>query len=92
MKSRQLEVLIVDLFTFGVLKSCPEEGSSLGAGEVNGHDRLISVDRHHLILLAVDINRGIFCAVSDLVENSRLEGLIRVVVADLRGVIVAIKR
>lgn len=87
----QLEVFIVDLFTFAFAKSRPEEGSSLGAREMDGHDRLISADRHQLILLAVDINRGIVCAVSDLIEDSRLERLVGVVVAHFRGVVVAVE-
>lgn len=94
MKFGQLEVLVEDLFALGVgvAESRPKEGSSLGAREMHWHDGLISVDRHQLILLAVDINRGVVCAVSDLIEDSRLERLVRVVVAHLRGVVVAIER
>lgn len=89
MKLRQLRFLLVVTF---VVKSRPEEGSGIGAGEVNWHEGLISVNRHKSIFIAIHEYSGIFTAVSDLVENSRLKRLIGVVVADLRGVVVAVER
>lgn len=44
------------------------------------------------MFIAVNVKCGIVTGVSDLVENSRLKSLIRVVVADLVVVVVALER
>lgn len=89
MKLRQL-IVGVDLVA-SFVEGRPEEGSNIGASEMNRHVSLIAIDRHQLIFFAVNINGGIVGGVSDLVENSRLKCLVRVVITDLGGVVVAVE-
>lgn len=89
MKLRQL-IVGVDLLA-SVVDGRPEESSNIGASEMNRHVSLIAIDRHQLLFLAVNINSGIVGGVSDLVENSRLKCLIRVVITDLGGEVVAVE-
>lgn len=89
MKLRQLSVW--ETVTF-VIKSSPEECSCVSSSEVYWHESLISVDWHQLIFIAININSGVIAAISDLVENSCLQGFIRIVVADFWTVVVAVER
>lgn len=89
MKLRQL-IVGVDLLA-SVVDGRPEESSNIGASEMNRHVSLIAIDRHQLLFLAVNINSRIVGGVSDLIENSRLKCLIRVVITDLGGEVVAVE-
>lgn len=85
------QLIVRETLTF-VVKSGPEEGSCLGAGEVNRHVSLASTHWHDSVFVGVNINGRVVTAVSDLVENSRLQGLVGVVVTDLGCVVVAVER
>lgn len=84
------QLIVRETLTF-VVKSGPEECSCIGAGEVNGHVGLAAIDRHDSVFFGVNIDSSLVSAVADLVENSRLQGLVGVVVADLGSVIVAVE-